>query len=126
MSDTPSPLPESIKPKLSLAPKAPAAADGSPAPAPAPTLSAPPPTLGASNSNATPAGLAASSGAPRAALKLQGNVHPANPDKFADAKFNSPIPASADDAPSPAIVALSALAAVAAISFAVLLFLKNQ
>ncbi len=134
MSDTPSPLPssEAPKPKLSLAPKVAAPAPAAPpaeepAPSTAPT-SAPahvtPPVL-QSNSNATPAALLAGN-KPKASLKLQGEVHPANPDKFADAKFSSPMPGASDDAPSGAIVALSAIAAAAALTFAALLFLKTQ
>lgn len=135
MSDTPSPLPssEAPKPKLSLAPKvaapAPAAPPSSeePAPSTAPTAApvhATPPIL-QSNSTSTPPALLASN-KPKASLKLQGEVHPANPDKFTDAKFSSPMPAAGDDSPSGAIVALSAIAAAAALTFAALLFLKTQ
>ncbi len=134
MSDTPSPTPDALKPKLSLAPKATAAPADASAAAPANSgLEVNPAHPNQASSNVTPPGLAASiaasgaaGAAPRPAFKLQGAVHPANPDKFADQKFTSPIPAAADDTPSIAVVALSAIAAVAAITFAALLFLKNQ
>jgi len=131
MSDTPSPTPDALKPKLNLAPKATSPAEASAAPANS-GLEYNPAHPNQASSNVTPPGLAASiaasgaaGAAPRPAFKLQGNVHPANPDKFSEQKFISPIPADSD-APSAAIVALSAVAAVAAITFAALLFLKTQ
>lgn len=130
MSDTPSPASEPLKPRLSLAPKVAAPAEAAPAPAPAaPSHSAPlpghaaPPAVLQSSSGGTPPALVSSGNKP--SFKLQGPVHAANPDKFEAPKFASPMPV-ASDAPSAAIVALSAIAAAAAITFAVLLFLKNQ
>jgi 2-oxoglutarate dehydrogenase E2 component (dihydrolipoamide succinyltransferase) len=144
MSDTPSPVPEIAKPKLSLAPKVAAAPAPAPAPAaeaaaepaapaahaPAMTPTAPTshatPGILQSTSNATPPALVSRTGAAKANFKLQGAVHPANGDKVNEPAFTSPIPAAAADAPSPVIVALSGLAAAAAITFAVLLFFKTQ
>ena len=133
MSDTPSPTPppEAPKPRLSLTPKTPAAAAPAPAPAPeapvaAPEAAATPPPLQAS-SGATPASLLAAnkSGVARPSLKLSGTPHPsvANP---TDAKFETAVADTSSDTPPIAIVALSGLAAVAALTFAALLFLKNQ
>ncbi len=131
MSDTPSPTPapEAPKPRLSLTPKAPVAAPApSPAPEPAIEPTAPPaaPALQASSS-ATPAGLLATAkpGVTRPSLKLSGTPHPsvANP---TDAKLDPPVAASDNDAPPMAVVALSGIAAAAALTFAALLFLKNQ
>lgn len=130
MSDTPSPAPEPLKPRLSLAPKVAAPAEAAPAPAaashnaPLPGHAAPPAIL-QSNSGGTPPALLQSSGN-KPSLKLNGPVHAANPDKFEAPAFTSPMPAATDDGPSGVIVALSAIAAAAAITFAVLLFLKNQ
>lgn len=133
MSDTPSPTPapEAPKPRLSLTPKAPAPA----APTPAPAVEAPsaapevaattPPPLQAS-SGATPAALLANkTGVARPSLKLSGTPHPsvANP---TDAKFETPAADTSSEGPPIAVVALSGLAAVAALTFAALLFLKNQ
>ena len=137
MSDIPSPTPEPApKPKLTLTPKAPA-----PAPAPSPVaaveapieapIPAPPPpapVAGLSNSNSTPPALVAASAKPglaKPSLKLQGTPHPANVQNEAPA-FKSPMPAATDDQPSIAIVALSFVAAAAALVFAALLYLKNQ
>ncbi len=135
MSDTPSPTPEPApKPKLTLTPKAPAPAPApvaeteAPAEAPIPAPPPPAPVAGVSNSNATPPSLVAASAKPglaKGALKLQGTPHPANVQNDAPA-FKSPMPAAADDQPSIAIVALSFIAAAAALAFAALLYLKNQ
>lgn len=130
MSDTPSPAPApESKPKLTLTPKA-------PAPAPAPPAmegSIPPPAspelrTGVGASNTTPPALAAAAAASKPSLKpnfkLQGTPHPAT---LTDPPaFKSPMPAVVDDSPSGVVVALSFLAAAAAITFAVLLYLKNQ
>lgn len=133
MSDTPSPTPEStpeatLKPKLTLTPKAPAPAPESAAPAPEPAAAhpaasayAPPPIL-----SSTPKVLTASNpSAPRASLKLQGPGG-AKIETVNAPAFQSPMPVVADDSPSIAIVALSFIAAAAAITFAVLLYFKNQ
>ncbi len=137
MSDTPSPTPapeSAPKPKLTLTPKAPAPAPAPAAPveaaveAPIPPPPAPAPVAGVPNSNATPPSLVAASAKPglaKASLKLQGTPHPANVQTDAPA-FKSPMPAAADDQPSIAIVALSFIAAAAALAFAALLYLKNQ
>lgn len=135
MSDIPSPAPEPApKPKLTLTPKAPAPAPAPAAPveaaveAPIPPPAAPAPVAGVSNSNATPPALAAAAAKPglaKGSLKLQGTPHPANVQNDAPA-FKSPMPAAADDQPSIAVVALSFIAAAAALTFAALLYLKNQ
>ncbi len=125
MSDTPDTAPEptpepALKPKLTLTPKA-------PAPAVAPEGAAPPPvsTLQAASS-ATPASLlAAQSGGSRMSLKLQ---DPANSkiETVNAPAFQSPMPVAENDSPSIVLVLLSFVAAAAAISFAVLLYFKNQ
>ena len=137
MSDTPSPTPEPApKPKLTLTPKAPAPAPAptpvaeavAPAEAPIPAPPPPAPVAGVSNSNATPPSLVAAAAKPglaKGSLKLQGTPHPANVQNDAPA-FKSPMPAAADDQPAIAIVALSFIAAAAALVFAALLYLKNQ
>ena len=136
MSDTPSPAPapeSAPKPKLTLAPKAPAApAPASQAPVAPPAEAAIPPVsspvlqAGISPSNSTPPAIAAAAkvGSTRPGLKLQGTPHPANAPTAP--AFKSPMPAVVDDSPSPVVLVLSLLAAAAAITFAVLLYLKNQ
>jgi hypothetical protein len=125
MSDTPDTAPEAnpepaLKPKLTLTPKAPASA-------PAPEGAAPPPvsTLQAASSGTPASLLAAKAGAPRASLKLQ---DPANSkiETVNAPVFQSPMPVAASDSPSIVVVLLSFIAAAAAITFAVLLYLKNQ
>ena len=124
MSDTPSPVPEFSKPKLSLTPKAPVE-QSAPAPAVATeSKSLPPrPSPGVQNdSGARPPALVSSGNKP--SFKLQGEVHPAN---VTDAPvFTSPMPVAKPEGPSGAIVALSAVAAAAALTFAALLYLKTQ
>ncbi len=128
MSDTSPSTPEAAKPKLSLTPKAPATYATPAAPtefvpeAAAPI--APKPSPGLQNeSSARPPALVSSGLKP--SFKLQGAVHAANPDKFDAPVFASPKPAEVDG-PFGAFVAVSAIAAAAAITFAVLLFLKYQ
>jgi hypothetical protein len=90
-----------------------------------PDAATPPPLQ--TSSGATPASLLAAnkSGVARPSLKLSGTPHPsvANP---TDAKFETAVADTSSDTPPIAIVALSGLAAVAALTFAALLFLKNQ
>lgn len=127
MSDTPSPIPtsEPAKPRLSLTPKVAAAPATAPAPAPAtptPPASHTPPSITQGASDARPPVLTSSGLKP--SFKLQGNVHSAA-DKLTDDKpliARKPV----DDGPSPVLTAISALAAAAAITFAVLLYLKTQ
>lgn len=136
MSDTPSTTDSTLRPKLTLTPKV-AAPAPAPEAAPSPESAdatvrvapAPAPTLQAASSQ-TPPALAAAAAAPapvalKPSFKLQGAVHPANPDKFEPA-FVSPMPKKADGNPHIVIVILSFLAAAAALTFAYLLFVKNQ
>ncbi len=130
MSDTPGsiPAPEAPKPRLSLTPKAPAPAPAPEAPAAAePSAVTPPPPSLQASSSATPASLLAApkTGATRPSLKLSGTPHPSieNP---TDAKFETPIADRSGDAPSLVVVTLSGLAAAAALTFAALLYFKNQ
>jgi hypothetical protein len=128
MSDAPSP--ETPRPKLNLAAKGQAA----PAPTPAPVeeeagdtegeAGGPPPLQAASS--ATPSSLSGGSDKPRPSFRLQGNPHPAHPDKIAAAGFRSPMPTEVEDAPSPVLTVLAGLAAVAACAFAYLLYVKSQ
>lgn len=102
-------------------------AAASPAPAPAPV--APAPVAPAATSPAP--GLVAPA-LPKPALKLSTPVPAspsANPARIAAAQKlpgRAPVGTADDDAPSPAITVLSGLAAAAAITFAVLLFLKTK
>lgn len=130
MSDIPGPD-STPKPKLTLSPKPAAPAPAAEASAPAPAAAVPPlpaPTISSTGaSTSTPPAIAAA--ASRSAglkpnLKLQGAVHPATP---TDAPaFQSPMPASDDGKPSAALFALAFIAAAAALSFAYLLYVKNQ
>lgn len=132
MSDIPSPD-STPKPKLTLTPKAPSPAPVAEASAPSPAApSAVPPPISPSISSAgasasTPPSIAAAasrSGGLKPSFKLQGAVHPSTP---TDAPaFQSPMPASSDGKPSVALLALSFIAAAAALSFAYLLYVKNQ
>ena len=130
MSDLPSPD-STPKPKLTLTPKAPSAAPAGEASAPPPAAVPPPisPSISSAGaSTSTPPSIAAAasrSGGLKANLKLQGAVHPATPTTDAPA-FQSPMPASSDGKPSVALFALSFIAAAAALSFAYLLYVKNQ
>lgn len=125
MSDTPSPTPapEGLKPKLSLSPKAPAPDAAPAAPAAASLPGHATPGILQTDTGGKPPALVSSGNKP--SFKLQGPVHAANPDKFEAPKFASPMPAESD-APSASVVTLAACAAAAAITFAVLLFLKHQ
>jgi hypothetical protein len=107
------PAPAEAAPAPAPAVEASAAPDPAPAPAPAAGLN-PKPTL------SPKPGLA-----PKPALKLQGNTD----GKFERTEsFASPMPKIevVNESVSPVFTVLSGLAAAAAITFAVLLYLKNQ